>query len=158
MDFHSFFSSKFKKSNCTSRNLVQTRVSKGRDVPLSLCPGSKIFPCPVVPLSRDKLLCPGTSRNKISFPKKTKNFQFWTFMPFSGKKIVIVPSRILKDCPGLSHGKILSLSLCPGTMKKLLSLCPARQDRPAPLETLVGSIDVKGIHFAQPIWSSGCPM
>merc|ERR1712051_922 len=48
-----------------------TRVSKGRDVPrdvpLSLCPGTKKFPCPVVPLSRDKKvlpvplsLCPGT--------------------------------------------------------------------------------------------------
>ena len=47
--------------------LVGARVSKGRDVPLSLCPGTKKFPCPVVPLSRDKKvlpvplsLCPGT--------------------------------------------------------------------------------------------------
>ena len=56
-----------------------------RDVPLSLCPGTKIFPCPAVPLSRDKgrgknhrqksrdkLLCPGTSRNKITYPKNPK--------------------------------------------------------------------------------------
>ena len=46
---------------------LKFRVSKGQDVPLSLCPGTKKFPCPVVPLSRDKKvlpvplsLCPGT--------------------------------------------------------------------------------------------------
>ena len=46
---------------------VPARVSKGRDVPLSLCPGTRKFPCPVVPLSPDKKvlpvpvsLCPGT--------------------------------------------------------------------------------------------------
>ena len=45
----------------------QGRVSKGRDVPLSLCPRTKKFSCPAVPLSRDKKsflvmlsLCPGT--------------------------------------------------------------------------------------------------
>ena len=44
-----------------------SRDKPGRDVPLSLCPGTKKFPCPVVPLSRDKKvlpvplsLCPGT--------------------------------------------------------------------------------------------------
>ena len=58
--------------------IVETRVSKGRDVPLSLCPGTKIFPCPFVPgqvqeqKSRDKLLCPGMSQDKIIFPPKNK--------------------------------------------------------------------------------------
>ena len=44
-----------------------SRDNPGRDVPLSLCPGTKKFPCPAVPLSRDKKsflvplsLCPGT--------------------------------------------------------------------------------------------------
>ena len=45
-------------------------------VPLSLCPGTKKFclsRCPFVPgqgqeqMSRDKLLCPGTSRDKMNF-------------------------------------------------------------------------------------------
>jgi hypothetical protein len=52
----------------------------GWDVPLSLCPGTKIFPCLDVPLSRDKgrsknpgtNSSTGTSRDKITFPKKTK--------------------------------------------------------------------------------------
>ena len=34
--------------------LVCIRVSKGRDVSLSLCPRTKKFPCPAVLLSRDK--------------------------------------------------------------------------------------------------------
>jgi hypothetical protein len=38
---------------------VFSRVSTGRDVPLSLCPGTKKFSCPGVPLSRDK----GRSKN-----------------------------------------------------------------------------------------------
>ena len=44
-------------------NLIHSRVSKGRVVPLSVCPGTKIFSCPGVPLSRDKgsSKCPGTS-------------------------------------------------------------------------------------------------
>ena len=43
------------------------RDKLGWDVPLSLCPGTKKFPCPAVPLPRDKKvlpvplsLCPGT--------------------------------------------------------------------------------------------------
>ena len=51
---------------------LKTRVSTGRDVPLSICPGTKRFSCPVVPLSRDKgkSKCPGTSRDKFTFPKE----------------------------------------------------------------------------------------
>ena len=56
-----------------------SRDKPGRDVPLSLCPGTKKFSCPGVPLSRDKgrSKCPGTnssvpSRDKITFPKVKK--------------------------------------------------------------------------------------
>ena len=40
-----------------------SRDKPGRDVPLSLCPGTKNFSCPGVPLSRDKgrSKCPGTN-------------------------------------------------------------------------------------------------
>ena len=37
-----------------SEQTVETRVSKGQDVQLSLCPGTKILPCLVVPLSLEK--------------------------------------------------------------------------------------------------------
>ena len=46
---------------------VTSRDNPGRDIPMSLCTGTKQFPCPTVPLSRDKKsflvllsLCPGT--------------------------------------------------------------------------------------------------
>ena len=54
---------------------------KSFPVPLSLCPGTKKFclsRCPFVPgqgqeqMSQDKLLCPGTSQDKITFSKETK--------------------------------------------------------------------------------------
>ena len=51
--------------------VVQISVSTGR-------PGTKKFSCPFVPgqgqeqKSRDKLLCPGMSRDKITFTKKPK--------------------------------------------------------------------------------------
>ena len=40
-----------------------SRDKPGRDVPLSLCPGTKKISCPGVPLSRDKgrSKCPGTN-------------------------------------------------------------------------------------------------
>ena len=42
---------------------ISSSISKGRDVPLSLCPRTKEFSCPGVPLSRDKgrSKCPGTN-------------------------------------------------------------------------------------------------
>ena len=61
-----------------------SRDNEGTSVPLSLCPGTKKFclsRCPFVPgqgqeqMSRDKLLCPGTSRDKMNFKifkKKTR--------------------------------------------------------------------------------------
>ena len=48
------------------------------DVPLSRDKNISLSRCPFVPgqeqeqKSRDKLLCPGTSRDKITFPKKDK--------------------------------------------------------------------------------------
>jgi endonuclease/exonuclease/phosphatase family metal-dependent hydrolase len=57
--------------------VISTRVFKGRDVLLSLCPGTKKFPCPVVSLSRDKKvlavplsLCPGT-KTGAKIPRQT---------------------------------------------------------------------------------------
>merc|ERR1711997_1414207 len=56
-----------------------TRVSTGRDVPLSLCPRTKKNSCPGVPLSRDKgrSKCPGTNSSVPARPgtKQFKNFQ-----------------------------------------------------------------------------------
>ena len=47
---------------------------RGRDIPLPLCPRTKKFSCPGVPLSRDKgkSKCPGTSQDKITLPKEHK--------------------------------------------------------------------------------------
>ena len=73
-----------------------SRDKPGRDVPLSLCPGTNKFPCPVVPLSRDKKvlpvqlsLCPGTR---------------------AGAKI---PGQTLlsRDVPGQNHFPILHINV-----------------------------------------------
>ena len=61
---------------------VSIRVSKGRDVPwdvpLSLCPRTKKFSCPGVPLSRDKSRSkrPGTNSSVPARPG-TKRFNFF---------------------------------------------------------------------------------
>ena len=70
-----------RKTKVSVHYRVHSRVSTGRDVPLSLCPGTKkiLSRCPFVPgqgqeqMSRDKLLCPVPSRDKITFPKEPKN-------------------------------------------------------------------------------------
>ena len=58
---------------------LHTRVSTGRDVPLSLCPGTKKFSCHGVLLSRNKgrSKCPGTNSSVPARPgtKRFKNFQ-----------------------------------------------------------------------------------
>ena len=168
---------------------VWTRAFTGRDVPLSLCPGTKKFPCPAFPLSWDKnkFLVPlsqdkSSSKNpgtNSSVPGRlgTKNVQkrpkfskknFLLLFPFCP---MIVPGfsgtgrdRLSKSRPSPSHGKIskpcpvpcprfwlavparpglwqdfelVLLSLCPGTMKEFLSLCPEKLHCPVPLETLV---------------------
>ena len=51
-----------------------------------------------------------------------------------------VPARPVPDfgCPGpWQDFELVPLSLCPGTMKELLSLCPKKLHCPVPLETLV---------------------
>ena len=68
-------------------------------------------------------------------------------VPDFDRKIVIVPSRvpsrILTGCPGSSRPfarfwacPVVLLSLCPGTMKELLSLCPEKLHCPVLMETL----------------------
>jgi hypothetical protein len=59
-----------------SSSQVCSSVSTGRDVPLSLCPGTKKFSCPGVPLSREKGRSknPGTNSSvpgQNHFPKRT---------------------------------------------------------------------------------------
>ena len=60
---------------------VQTSIFTGRDVPGQNGTRRPVVPlsrCPFVPgqgqeqMSRDKFLCPGTSRDKITFPKEHK--------------------------------------------------------------------------------------
>ena len=84
---------------------VCTSVSTGQDVPLSLCPGTKNFflsQCPFVPgqrqeqKSRDKLLCPGMSQDKIACPKNQKTFNFAYFAIL---QIMIVLFHTT-SCPG----------------------------------------------------------
>ena len=64
---------------------IWARVSTGQDVPVSLCPGTKKFSCPGVPLSRDKgrSKCPVTKlsvpgQNELIFSKNDLNSCFWT--------------------------------------------------------------------------------
>ena len=59
--------------NCRFCILFSFCSGAKRDVPLSLCPRTKKFPCPAVPLSRDKKvlpvplsLCPGTMKGLLS--------------------------------------------------------------------------------------------
>ena len=47
-------------------------------------------------------------------------------------------SRPVLSCPvSWQDFELVPLSLCPGTMKELLSLCPEKLHCPVPLETLV---------------------
>ena len=59
---------------------LQTRVSKGPDVPLYLCPRTKNNSCPGVPLSRDK---EGTSvplSRKVALSRPVGNASMYLFM------------------------------------------------------------------------------
>ena len=64
--------------------VVHTKVSKGRDVPLSFVPAQKKFLSrrPFVPkqgqeqMSRDKTLCSGTSRDKMNSKFSLKMTRF----------------------------------------------------------------------------------
>ena len=88
----------FPRDGKTLENLVW-------DVQVALSPGTKIFPCPTVPLSRDK----GWSKNP-----RTEEFA--------------VPRQDFE---------LFLSSLCPETMKELLSRCPEKLHCPVLLETLV---------------------
>ena len=114
-------------------NIMQTRVSKGRpgtswdnlgrDIPLSLCTGTKKFPCPAVPLfgtkkvslsrcpfvtrqeqqekSCNKLFCPRTKKN-VKKVKKVKNVKKCQIMSKNVKKIIFTLFSLLSHgCPGI---------------------------------------------------------
>ena len=72
---------------------------------------------------RDRLSksCPAPSRDKISKSRPG---------PFRGKILSLSHCPLSRDKEGTS----VPLSLCPGTMKGLLSLCPAGQENPVPLD------------------------
>ena len=85
-------------------------------------------------MSWDKTLCPGTSCFRTSFSALSRFVQ--RPVPDFGYPVPSCPKFWLSQpCP--SHGKIFFLSLCSGTMKELLSLCPKKLHFPVPLETLI---------------------
>ena len=97
-----------------------SRDKPGRDVPLSLCPGTKKISCPGVPLSRDngRSKCPGTksSVSRRPWTKWIKNFQkidqISCFLVLLGKWF----------CPGTSRDR----GVCPGTFAP--ALVPGQRD------------------------------
>ena len=139
---------------------IPTSVSKGRDVPGQTGTGR-----PVVPLSRDKKilpvplsLCPGTraganvpgqtplsrdvpGQNEFqNFQKKDQIFCFRT--SFSCFRTSFSALSHFVPCPVPARPvpwqdfELVLLSICPGTMKELLSRCPEKLHYHVPLETL----------------------
>ena len=135
-----------------------SRDNPSWDVPLSLCPRTKICPCPVVPLSRDKgrRKNPGTNSSVLGRPN---NF------PHKNQKTGKGHSKTAKGCSkrekdvinrkGSSKtGKVCSKTAIvpPRPVSSypvarfwarpvvLLSLCPKKLHCPFPLETLVHTL------------------
>ena len=104
------------KSPYSQNNLV---FPKGRPVLLSLCSRTKkiLKSCPAITSSQDK----GSTKNpwtKLSVPGQN-HYLIGNYQKMAGTG----QDRLSKSCLGPSCGNILSLSLCPGTMKEHLSLC-----------------------------------
>jgi hypothetical protein len=83
------------------QKLVQSRVSKGRDVPFSLCPGTKKI---LVPVS----LCPGTRAGaNVPGQNEFKNFKKKTRFPVFGHLFPVLEHLfpVLKQifCSVLEH-------------------------------------------------------
>ena len=135
-------------------------------IPLSLCPGTRAeakIPGQTL-LSRD---VPRRPKCQFFFFFFLIIFFPLLFLLFLVSRLRTGLDRLSKSRPGQSRGKmskfcsvpvhplvkcqnpvpavpwhdfeLVPLSLCPGTMKKLLSLCLARQDCSIPLETLVST-------------------
>ena len=134
-------------------------------VPVSLCPGTRAganVPGQT-PLSRDKITFPKEHKKQEKDVPKHENDQiscfrtsfscFRTSFPVLEHPFPVlehpfllcpvlsrVPSRILavpaRPVPWQDF-ELVPLSLCPGTMKELLSLCPEKLHCPVPLEILV---------------------
>ena len=104
---------------------VESRVSKERVIPLSLCPGKKIYPCPAVPLSRDKdrIKNPGTNSSVLGRPG-TKSLALINKKPGKGRSktenLVLFFKIFNSFCPGTEKFVpgflLLSLSRDKGTM------------------------------------------
>ena len=129
-------------------------------------PGQGHFPCPGVPLSRDKgkIKCPGTNSSVPVRPgtklgenrgktreNRGKPFFFKVFLFFSSVRGTGQPVKIrpvpcpVPDCQNpachvprpVPDFDPIPLSLCPRTMMELLYLCLKKLHCPVPLETLV---------------------
>jgi hypothetical protein len=147
---------------------------------LSLCPRTKKFRCPAVPLSWDKkvsLFAVPLSRDKTSRKNPRTIFFFFQIFSFfilfsllslgypgifrdgTGQAVKIPSWSVLwqnfktLSCPTSlprfrlavparpvpwQDFELVPLYLCPGTTKKLLSLCPEKLYCPVLSETLVG--------------------
>ena len=127
---------------------------------MSLCPGTKKFPCPAVPLSRDKSSSkhPGTSSSVPGRPagqngslfcplllfsekKIKKNFDF--FYKFFLKTVILLSRGTSRDrgaCPGIFAAALVPGQRDSGTRKLFLSwdkgtrklFCPGTKGCPVP--------------------------
>lgn len=121
---------------------------------------TKIFSCLVVPLSRNK----GRSKKKIVLKICTFFLAFFYFCPMSCPMAGLNKTGHAGNIPlAISHPspskpiswqdvkipsrpipwqdfELVLLSLWPETTKGILSLCPAAQENPIPLETLVENL------------------
>ena len=111
-------------------------MSRDKKVYLSHCPfvpGQKTFSCPTVPLSQNKSSSENPETNSsvpgYSGMGQAVKIPSWP-VPWQNVKILSQPV-LWQDF------ELVPLSLCPGTMKRLLSLCPAGQENPVLLETLI---------------------
>ena len=109
----------------------------------------------------DSLFCTLLPFSEKKKSKKKLDFFFQIFSTFFFLKTALmgkidgyfVPrdsTKMSRPVPWQNFELVL-LSLCPGTMKKLLSLCPQKLHCPVPLETLILT---KGVDYAHCIITS----
>ena len=138
--------------NFASETMIRTRVFKGRDVPLSLCPRTKLCTYRKKTkkqgkdiLKKEKDILKQERMFLLTRKAHSKTRKDVSKQEIIGKKIVLdfdrkiviliilscVPSRILTGCPvPWQDFELVTLSLCPGTIKERLSLCPEKLHYP----------------------------